>query len=1135
MGSLSKMQKADINIRSNVNTDSVNQDVYVFGDQNAPLITNTGIERDGGITNIYEVETSMMPNSTSYITPEGDIIERKWNGEVRLRGQYLGSVNPYSVQDMCSIKQVDDVVLSTRDKTFITCKLVGNTIELYEYDISTTPSSGNPWGDNEITYDSTPTVGTFPRDGFFPDNNLYPSAAGDALHSQVITLGGVSGVTNLSDVYTSLSIVRSDNIIWDGTWEFILRIDTNVYRFTQGNPLTPDLFTGLLTGFNQLNYLYCFKYDGNNYLVNLVGNVKVGKVVTDADYNQSFIISNWGTSTKTNIRCKYAVPQSSGGKTRHLITCDPVIDATRIKSAGFVGYTDFSAFSASEVWSPASSTFTSASYDQPLVYNTGLGYSEYIVKYTTTQARFNVYTPNFKTDDTSYVHSMQSDNTSTMFNYYGKLNNFNNLVPSRGLEFRVNVVNGVQSYLSVAPLDSISQTNGTADKLGVILTEVGAYDDSYQTMVSSDNTILWKANDNFYIVAVDYDAGAGYFNSPTWSEATVTGTAYTKIENEELVCITNSTPAVEIPLATPLKGGQYPYVTIRYKTDDPTPFVMQYTNSQHSYSSSYQKTMTPTADNRWYTMVFDMRLCDTYNTDYVTYNVTGFKLFMGTTNAANWRLFNFYVSYKTIKYVPQVQRVSEAAYKLNTIDPLNIVNIRTGLIEPGSVDYHGQMSFYYTGTQAAISYRVAAQMVSVFSNSIDAGDKVIDCDLAVSTPSSVIDPIGVRLVGNTTYAIDVYASATSAPLGIPYYSFSIKESGTELVDPVKLGTPYQQTLVLPVPMGYRYKEFSVYARSSTIFYNTTNPISIGNIGQGTSVGYDGYTLGNDIPGTYVPFYLFGNRYIQDLTYIYLVQFNNEIYQGKDRIASSIGMKYVGSSPTLVYFLSDFDNSIYTFDGNRSLEKRKRFSQADRIINGLYSTKDNTMVLNGTDSFIWIRDEVVTINPKKFNQLPETAVNQNFSDITIFETRDGLILMNEFYFWAYTYNQLSYNEEYTLVPLKWRSAHFGIQKNQKSILSEYVLTILNVDTTKKVSLALTLFNKDESDHYWTQKRNITLWPRDFNSEGYASIRMKPEQYKTVATSIQLEQIGNDIPKIVLLDVGAELQNDTNAVISARKTR
>ena len=1111
---LARGQKAEINIKNSVNVDTVQQDVYLFGDQSVPLLKNNGIERDGGVTNVYEVETAMKPNSTSYITPEGDVITKGWDGLVSLKGINLGTVSPFSVQDMCSIKQVDDVILSEKTKTYITLKLVGNTVELIEYDIATTPTSGNPFGDNEITFDSKPTVGVFPSQTLFPSEDLYPSSVGAPLHQRSVQLS-ISGISDISSVYTSLSFVRSAITNWDDNFELILRIGDDVYKFQESSPSSPLLFDGLLAGFNQLNYIYCFNY-GTAYLLNMVGN----------NQNKSFVITSWSLKNKTDITCRYAVPQTKNGKTRHFITCDPVTDASMTKSAGLVGYTDFINFTPSIVWPLLSSTYNSTTHDQPTVFNTGFGYSEYVIKTTASETYTNVYAPNFVTDDTAYLHATQS-NTKTLYNYYGKLNNLNDVTPTRQLEFRVGQINGTQAYLSVAPLDASSQTNGTKDMLGVILTEVGAFDDSYMPHLITDNTILYKAYNNFYIVAIDYDAGTGYFNSSNWSEAVFDGVADPQLLDGVITTTSyNTTPSVTLTLPTPLRGGQYRYITIRYKTDDPSPIVMQYSNSQHSFSSSFQKTILPVADGRYHVQVFNMSQLDNLNADYISYEVDAIRILMGAIPGSTWSLYSTYMSYKTLQYVPQVQKVSDNAYKLNTINPLNVVNIRTGLIEPASMDYNGRMKFSYTGTQALIPYRVCANINSVFGNSIDVGEKLISCDLNVSSTSSVIDAIGTRLIGSTSYSVDIYSSPTSAPASTPIYSFSIKESGTELIDPVKVDTPYQQNAVLPVPLGYRYNQFSVYARSSTIFLNTTNPVSIGNIGQGTSIGYDGYTLGNDIPGTYVPFYLFGNRYIQDATYIYLVNFQNDVYQGHDKIAPSIGMDYIGSSPEIVYFLSTFDNSIYTFTGSRSLTKYKRFSQADKIINGLYSTKDNTLLLNAENSYIWVRDNIITINEKKFEQS---------GDMTLFETRDGLIIMNQFYYWAYTYNQLNYDAQYTLVPLEWQHAHFGIARNQKSILHEMVYTILNVERQKKASFNVIIYTKDENDNYLRQSRTITLWPKDFNEAGYASFRVKPQQYKNVATSVYLKQIGIDPPKIVLLNATAVLAEDTNAVLAARKTR
>jgi len=68
------MDKIEINIRNSINTDTINEDYKQFTDSTAPLIENTGIERDGGLTNIYEKESVYSEDGQYLITEDNKVI-----------------------------------------------------------------------------------------------------------------------------------------------------------------------------------------------------------------------------------------------------------------------------------------------------------------------------------------------------------------------------------------------------------------------------------------------------------------------------------------------------------------------------------------------------------------------------------------------------------------------------------------------------------------------------------------------------------------------------------------------------------------------------------------------------------------------------------------------------------------------------------------------------------------------------------------------------------------------------------------------------------------------------------------------------------------------------------------------------
>jgi hypothetical protein len=83
------MPKFEVNLKNSLNTDTISEDVRAFADTTAPVLQNTGIERDGGVTNIYETVESYGTAGDHFITEDGNILESVVSGDQRLMGYSL--------------------------------------------------------------------------------------------------------------------------------------------------------------------------------------------------------------------------------------------------------------------------------------------------------------------------------------------------------------------------------------------------------------------------------------------------------------------------------------------------------------------------------------------------------------------------------------------------------------------------------------------------------------------------------------------------------------------------------------------------------------------------------------------------------------------------------------------------------------------------------------------------------------------------------------------------------------------------------------------------------------------------------------------------------------------------------------
>ena len=112
--------KSAIPLKTSINTDHGPEHVFAFGDD-GEHVQNTGIFRDGGITNISRKDTAVDPTGLYSIADSGAIIELKPNGSVNdvlVDGTKIGSVSPYGVQSRTKLTGWDDAALSA-DGTII--------------------------------------------------------------------------------------------------------------------------------------------------------------------------------------------------------------------------------------------------------------------------------------------------------------------------------------------------------------------------------------------------------------------------------------------------------------------------------------------------------------------------------------------------------------------------------------------------------------------------------------------------------------------------------------------------------------------------------------------------------------------------------------------------------------------------------------------------------------------------------------------------------------------------------------------------------------------------------------------------------------------------------------------------------
>jgi hypothetical protein len=434
-----------------------------------------------------------------------------------------------------------------------------------------------------------------------------------------------------------------------------------------------------------------------------------------------------------------------------------------------------------------------------------------------------------------------------------------------------------------------------------------------------------------------------------------------------------------------------------------------------------------------------------------------------------------------------IQRVSDTLYKVNTISPANLYNSQTGQLAIDSCDYNGRMIFQSSATPAATATTCASKFYSNLSNGIDVGEKLV---YITGLGSSQISIPGCRLplinADVKNYGIDTYIAGV--------YSFTTMGNMAEQVQDAKTNTLYLADTTLPLPIGMTYAGGAAQYNNETIILDS---------------GRDTYTIGNDLPGSYDIFQLFGQIFLADQTKIYLAEMQGGVLTGKTLVAPKVGLRFIAIAPTAAYFHSSFDNSIYTFTGGRSLDKFMRLCSKPPILSGLYSELENTLALFTANTILWIRDGVVTENDN-----PDT-------NVAAYNTAQGI----RFYAGAHGGYQVLYEPSLTstVIPLTLKTGYYGAERNTRTIIREFVATIYS-STSENLTVTIELDSFDQ-DKWYIQSEVVNVVGTDYSSAGYTRVRIVPKYPRALGFSYSIY-----IPKhMVLVEVSAVYDLEVKASI------
>ena len=499
----------------------------------------------------------------------------------------------------------------------------------------------------------------------------------------------------------------------------------------------------------------------------------------------------------------------------------------------------------------------------------------------------------------------------------------------------------------------------------------------------------------------------------------------------------------------------------------------------------------------------------------------------GAFNTVMWRWNQlYYIAKISITPIRPIQKITSNIYKINTISPVNVVDVGAKQLLLGSNDYSSNflLNGGTLGTAAWASTNIGWQSYSkTAGSSIDLGGLIVYnsaaqtvSPLAAFTPSchqtgnyyNVNFYAGTGVTANTLQAAwrsdgrVLAAQTVGSPTSTTLPGLQNQSSG--------IGSTYiSNTTSVPMPLGSRYSGYVIGANSSatSLAFNETY-LSSGYQGTTITTEWDGYLLGNSVPLNAVTFSLFNQPYLFDGKSIYKVNLNGvNLSVPLTVLCRADGLSFLTTSQSQAFFSDPFDNSVWTFDGGFSLQKFKRLDGFGAIQNANFSAYDSAVTINTASAMVVLRDGLWISIPKSSIMIPDSYTGESY--MRMYDTVNGTIFGNSFNWWQYQYYASSTVGTSTtngilktssIVPLNYQTGYIGPDSNLRMVLSGITFAVYNEFKTA-TSLQVTIYGYDQDKAYTNPTRTFNIKPADYVNGGIFRAMIQPVQDRLLAASIK----------------------------------
>lgn len=449
----------------------------------------------------------------------------------------------------------------------------------------------------------------------------------------------------------------------------------------------------------------------------------------------------------------------------------------------------------------------------------------------------------------------------------------------------------------------------------------------------------------------------------------------------------------------------------------------------------------------------------------------------------------------------RMTEIKPGIIKVNCASGLNIIDTISADLKMGGNAFNGFAVVAFNSISQMGAW--AARHRGTYGGSIDVGYKN-NTALVAGNVSSVTIPESVQYSPNNE-AIDIYVGLPPSSLN---YFESIMSGNSVSYNSALLNTLYVDDQIIPIPAGATISERTAILIATTALRESD---------------YDGYQLGNEVPGAYDSFVLYSSVYFVDESWIKGISVSaGNVIQAANKIVPVEGLRYIAASPQEAFFISDFDNSLFSFSGGQAVNKGALFNRKTKIVTGVYSVIENTLALLTDETILFIRDGIISETPFDFVDTPRPfttiegiwltygGISARYCFCPIEEIDGGIwgTVYDETLdggTWGATLPEIDGGtwENIHPVPLLWQSKFLGNSDRSVQMLDRIIIRLYKDDRQQTdVTVTFEYYN-EKTQSIDTRIYTIGDIANPWDTEGYAYIEYIPVQKRSVAMSLRIE--------------------------------